>query len=216
MLSLIATASNTMINKAYPLHSLVIIPFKTVDSIRIKLKSTSLLCMFLSLVLSGCSTLPDKTDKAHKNSPNTNLSTQERIQQLKSITQWEVKSKIAFIEKDKRNSFTLFWQVDEQSKQQKLNLTSYLGINVLKLRSNESTHELTVDGNTYNSNDLPSLIYNLTGMTLPVDALNLWLKGLPYQPSDIISYHQETRLPSTLANTYKTVIGKLAMENTSK
>jgi len=161
------------------------------------IKTTIALLSLCTVLLSGCSsTLTKQTQVLIKQKP------QQRIAQLAQLQQWKVQGKIAFFEKGNRNSATLTWQVDGKSKTQQLNLTSYLGINVLQLDSSGNSHEIQVDGNTYQGRDLEALIHSLTGFTLPTKALSFWLKGIPYQESDRIIYQEETQLPISLTSHY--------------
>ncbi len=161
------------------------------------IKATLALLSLCILLLSGCSSIPTKqTQVLIKQKP------QQRITQLALLQQWKVQGKIAFFEKGNRNSATLTWQMDDKNKIQQLNLTSYLGINVLQLKSRDNSHEIQVDGNTYQGRDLEGLIHSLTGYTLPTKALSFWLKGIPYQESDRIIYHEETQLPLSLTSHY--------------
>jgi len=158
--------------------------------------SPSTFLILFCLTISGCSST--------KQSPSIALtikSSSERAEQLANITQWQVTGKIAFIEKNKRESASLNWQVDEKHKNQQLNLTSYLGINVLQLKSTEGQHSLKFDGKTYQDDDLTTLIYSLTGLTLPTEALVYWIKGVAFQPSDHINYDQ-SNLPIMLTSVY--------------
>ncbi|QBG37572.1 outer membrane lipoprotein LolB [Litorilituus sediminis] len=129
---------------------------------------------------------------------------QERAQLLQQLSQWQITGKIAFIQSNKRERANFHWQINEETQQQNLNLTSYLGINVLQLSSSNGHHKVKVDGKTYQGEDLTALIYQLTGFTLPTKALNFWLKGLPYLDSDQISYHPETQLPEYLLSSLET------------
>ena len=129
---------------------------------------------------------------------------QERAQLLKQLSQWQITGKIAFIQSNKRERANFHWQINEETQQQNLNLTSYLGINVLQLSSSNGHHKVKVDGKTYQGEDLTALIYQLTGFTLPTKALNYWLKGLPYLDSDQITYHPETQLPEYLLSSLET------------
>lgn len=158
--------------------------------------SSITLVILACIVLSGCTSSP-------KGKPElfTKQSSNERIEQLKKITQWQVNGKIAFIEKNKRNSATLNWHVNEKESSQELNLTSYLGINVLQLTSKAGKHHLTFDGENYQGNDLTTLIYALTGLTLPTQALGYWIKGLAFQPEDHIIY-DDSNLPLKLNSFY--------------
>lgn len=139
--------------------------------------------------------------------PLSTQTTQQRTSQLQQLKQWKIHGKIAFIQKtpykqDKRESASLLWQVDEENNNQTLNLNSYLGINVLSLSSTQGQHVIKVDSEEYRSDNLPQLIYSLTGLTLPTQALTFWLKGLPYQSSDKIIYDSETKFPLSMTSTY--------------
>jgi len=158
-------------------------------------------------VLSGCT-----TTKQVSQAPLTMQSPSERATQLNKITQWQVNGKIAFIERDKRNSATLNWQVDEKNNSQQLNLTSYLGINVLQLTSKQGEHTLKFDGKDYHDRDLTALIYSLTGLTLPTKALSYWIKGLPFQSSDYIEY-DDSNLPLNLTSFYNNQQWQIAYGN---
>lgn len=161
-----------------------------------------------TLVLSGCSTLPNK--EKHELIKQTPA---QRIIKLKQLKQWRIAGKIAFIETNSRNSSTLNWQVDESKATQQLNLTTYLGINVLQLESNANNHTIQVDGKTHHSNNLEALIYSITGLTLPTQALTFWLKGIPYKPSDSIHYQAVTLLPKTLSSYYNNELWQISYAN---
>ncbi|WP_246047262.1 lipoprotein insertase outer membrane protein LolB [Colwellia ponticola] len=155
----------------------------------------------LSLFLSGCSTQPNKNEN-QSFSTLTGLTPAQRIAKLKQLQHWGITGKIAFIEKASRNSATLHWQVDERATTQQLNLTTYLGINILQLKSTATDHSIQVDGKTYHGNNLQALIYSLTGFTLPTKALTFWLKGIPFQVTDKISNDKSTKLPRNLSSLY--------------
>jgi outer membrane lipoprotein LolB len=152
--------------------------------------------LFSSAILSGCATKPSNEFKTIV----PQQSVEQRTTQLRQINQWNIRGKIAFIDqkKNKRESANIAWQVNNVYQTQELNLTSYLGINVLHLTSKNNAHLIKVNGKEYKSNNLAQLIYSLTGLTLPTDALSFWLKGLAYQSSDKIVYSSETRLPISL------------------
>jgi outer membrane lipoprotein LolB len=151
--------------------------------------------------ISGCSLLPDKTTKLpSKQALNQNI--EQRNQALLALKKWKISGKIAFIQGKKRQSASLYWQYDKNQQQQKLNLTTFLGINVFQLVSDRGLHTVEVDGDTFEDTDLQNLVFSLTGMSLPADALVFWLKGLAYQPNDIINYDQQSHLPINLTSQY--------------
>lgn len=152
---------------------------------------------FALLTLSGCISTSDEqvltsNTQSHK----------QRLEQLSLIKRWQVQGKIAFIQSKSRESATMHWQVDETQRTQQLRLSTYLGINVLKVESNHNNHTVQVDGQTYQDENLKSLIYSLTGLTIPVEALASWLKAMPYHESDIITYQKQTQFPANLISDY--------------
>ncbi|MDX2368022.1 MAG: lipoprotein insertase outer membrane protein LolB [Colwellia sp.] len=172
-------------------------------------KYSSYLLFLLTLssaILSGCATKPT-------NDSSTLIIQQsavQRAEQLTQINQWRLRGKIAFIEQlkdqtSKRESATIAWQVNENNQTQELNLTSYLGINVLHLASKDNNHLIKVNGKEYRANDLSRLVYSLTGLTLPTKALTFWLKGLPYQLSDQVKLSPKTQLPVSLTSSFDDV-----------
>ena len=156
---------------------------------------------FLFLLIfffSGCSSIqhtpPLLTDK--------HQSKAQRIAQLRALKNWQIKGKLAFIQKKQRESATLFWQFNEPMQSQKLNLTTYLGINVLSLTSKAQLHTIEVDNEIHQGNNLEALIYSLTQYNLPITAIHSWIKGLPFSTSDEIIYQENAPLPKTLQSHY--------------
>jgi outer membrane lipoprotein LolB len=165
-----------------------------------------LLFILSSAILSGCATTPTNSSPALI----VQQSAIQRAAQLTQINQWHLRGKIAFIEqindqKSKRESATIAWRVDEKDQTQELNLTSYLGINVLHLASENNHHLIKVNGKEYRANNLALLVYSLTGLTLPTNALTFWLKGLPYQSSDQIKLSPTTQLPVSLISFFENI-----------
>ncbi len=158
----------------------------------------TLLLLALSL-LNGCAS----QQKTTPSGPLFSQSDTERKQQLQKLNNWNIKGKIAFIEHKDRSSASINWQYTGSEDTQRLDLTSYLGINVLHLRSKNKEHTIEVDGKTYQGKNLDALIYSLTGYTLPTNALTYWLKALPYNNNDDIIFDESNGLPKTLASTYQ-------------
>jgi len=166
---------------------------------KIRRSSANTITILLTIItLASCSSKPPILPS----DAELEQSIDKRNQQLKQLTQWKITGKIAFIQNKKRESASLVWQVDTEKQTQKLNLNSYLGINILHLESKNGLHLIKVDGEKHTSSNLEQLIYSLTGLTLPANALNYWLKGLPYLPSDKIAYNDQTHLPETLTSFY--------------
>ncbi|PHR85476.1 MAG: outer membrane lipoprotein LolB [Colwellia sp.] len=159
-----------------------------------------------SAILSGCATKPSNDSSILI----VQQSVEQRTKQLTQIKQWHLRGKIAFIaqykdKKSKRESATIAWRVNEKNQTQELNLTSYLGINVLNLTSEHNHHLIKVDGKEYRGNNLVQLVYSITGLTLPTKALTFWLKGLAYQPRDQVELSPKTQLPVSLTSLFDNV-----------
>ncbi|GAA6206430.1 lipoprotein insertase outer membrane protein LolB [Thalassotalea sp. SU-HH00458] len=147
----------------------------------------------------GCAT--NKT--IEQSQPAVNQSKAARFEKITRIQQWQIKGKIAFLQKQKRESASLFWQYNQNNAQQTLKLTTYLGINVLTLNTDNGKHSVKVDGESYQSDNLEQLIYSLTGLLLPTKALHYWLKGQIYSAADTITYDKQSQLPNTLTSYYQ-------------
>jgi outer membrane lipoprotein LolB len=161
----------------------------------------ALLFILSSIFLSGCATKPNKDTSTLI----VQQTAEQRKKQLSKMTQWHLRGKIAFIEqvegkKGKRESATISWKESKKNQTQELNLTSYLGINVLHLSSKNDEHLIKVNGKEYRTKNLEQLIFSLTGLTLPTRALSFWLKGLPYLSSDQIKASSTTQLPISLTS----------------
>ena len=152
--------------------------------------------LLLLLTLSACTSIPDNSQAISDN----NLVSQ-RIEKLAQVEHWQVTGKIAFLQQQKRESATLYWQVDEREKNQTLKLTTYLGINVLSLAQTNSEVSLTVDGKDYYGENIDELIWQLTGLIIPTKAMHSWMKGLPYSSQDTIEFDAKG-LPKSLTSFY--------------
>lgn len=150
------------------------------------------------LFLSNCaSQVPlNQSHQAYK-------SANQHSQTIAKLTRWQIQGKIALLQKDKRESANIFWKNDQQSEKQTLNLTTYLGINVLKLHSEGEQHTLEVSGEKYQTDDINQLILQLTGYQLPTQALSFWLKGAPFSEDDLVKTHNTSFLPEQITSHYR-------------
>lgn len=136
----------------------------------------------LIMLLTACSSKPVIK-------PITTIKTaNERIYTLQKLTRWQVQGKMAVIQGKKRQSASLNWLYNSDNKTQELDLTTFLGINILSINTANYKHTVTVDGKEHHGNNLEEIIYRLTGMVLPTKALTYWIKGIPYLESDIVTY----------------------------
>ncbi|NQZ20546.1 MAG: outer membrane lipoprotein LolB [Colwellia sp.] len=160
------------------------------------LSITSLSCFLI--FLSGCSSL----DNNQQAEIVTHQAQTERNKKLATLTNWKINGKMAVITPDERHGLTLNWHYQGDKKKQVLNLTTILGIQVFNLESVNGMHTVDVNGERYQSSDLNKILASLTSFTLPTQAMTLWLKGLPYLGTDVISYNAITDLPESLISYY--------------
>lgn len=153
-------------------------------------------CKLIPLLLIGLLFSCAEPPHQHTNNITPELSSQQRAIQLTALTRWQLTGKIAFIYQDKRESANLNWQ--KKGQDQQLNLTTYLGINVFRLTTEQGIHTIEVDDKSYQSDDLNQLVWQLSDRQLPVEALSYWIKGLAYSANDNIVFHNQ--LPHSLTS----------------
>lgn len=138
-----------------------------------------LLCLSL---LSGCSTTP------------TNLVPTE-VESVSNAQAWEMKGKLAIRTPNDNFSTNLYW-LHTQSKDE-LKLTTMLGTTVLSLTSEQGVTRLNVDGKEYQHDNAQELLTNVTGWSIPVESLPLWITGQA-SADDLISAYDAQNRPTML------------------
>ncbi|CCQ09675.1 Outer membrane lipoprotein LolB [Pseudoalteromonas luteoviolacea B = ATCC 29581] len=141
-----------------------------------------LILLIILVFLSGC---------AQKISTQNTAKAQWQ-QQLKEITQWQLKGKVAFLTKEKKQSASLHW--DYISPFHSLSLTSFLGMQILSLNESELGVVIDMGDDHYTSRDTEMLLWQLTGFQLPVKQAHLWLSA--QMPLDKAQYDELNRLKS--------------------
>lgn len=99
--------------------------------------------------------------------------------QLAKLTKFQARGTFAYIEADKKIYAKFFWQQYTISNYRLL-LTNPLGTIELELNITPNvTRLIDRDGKEYFSNHPVQIIYQLTGMEIPIENLSHWLIGLP-------------------------------------
>lgn len=142
-----------------------------------------MILLIILLFLSGC---------AQKISPPNELYSQWQAQ-LAAERTFSVNGKIVFISTEKRQSASLNWRSSET--ETKLNLSSFIGTNILSMAQTEAGVSIEIDGETYQGDNAQQLIYRLTGFNLPFVNGDEWLKGL--SKSENAQFDDNARLLST-------------------
>lgn len=127
------------------------------------------LLLFLCFVLSACTTAPKGPENA------VNLTAQ--LEKVAEVHKWQMRGKIAFRQGKEAASLNLVWKND--SGDFDFRLTNFLGVSLVNLYVTQQQSVLEADGETYVDALPEPLIYQITGMVIPVESLLSWVKGLP-------------------------------------
>lgn len=125
----------------------------------------SLILIMFFLFLSGC---------ANKTTTITTIYNDWKPR-LAAKKTWQVHGKLAFISPQERQSANLNWQQRENSND--LVLTSFIGTRILLLKQTQKGAELEFNGEQYSDSNAAELLRRLTGLSLPVNNADNWLKG---------------------------------------
>lgn len=124
---------------------------------------------FASLLLFGCSSIPETV---------TSVEWQSHQSKLKQITSYNITGKLAYISPQQRQSLNFQWKHSE--KLSHLRLTTFLGQTALNLTiTPQGAKVVTYDDETFTEESATQLVYNLTGLMIPIDHMPQWLLGLP-------------------------------------
>lgn len=115
----------------------------------------------------GCTSIDD----GYSVQSNNNLPKQKA-----QLTQWQVSGRILISTAEDKHSGYYYWQQNEETFT--LSVNSFLGTNILTLKSDTDKSSLKFDGDTYYDQDASILLYRLTGNYVPVHNFKYWLLGL--------------------------------------
>jgi len=141
------------------------------------------LSLLLPLLFMGCAQQPNTT-------PQQNTSWKIQKTQLETLTQWSISGKLAVITPDQRNSVNIHWQQSEQDFA--IHLSTFLGLSVLDIKKkDDETIIIDSDGKQYRANNSEQLINELSGMSIPIEHLQQWIKGNPHQATYQLNEQQQ-------------------------
>ena len=124
------------------------------------------------LWLSGCTVLQQQ------NSDQVPLNVSEREQQLAAMQQFSLQASVGVKSPAESISGNLRWQ--QQSKAQySARLSNFLGISLFELTHNSDGSEILIKGESYHAADTSTLLLQLSGWSMPLQDMPLWLRGLP-------------------------------------
>jgi outer membrane lipoprotein LolB len=140
-----------------------------------------------SLWLTGCSIFNSKT------LPEQPLAASARQQQLQAMQQFTIQASVSIKTAADSISGNLHWQ-QLQADYYNARLSNFLGISLFELQQDHTGSQIQVRGDTYYGVDTSSLLWQLSGWSMPLADMPLWLRGLPSQHSQQISYDELGRV----------------------
>lgn len=114
-----------------------------------------------------------------------------QVNHVSQAPSWEMQGKLAVNTPDSKVSANLYWLHTPDSNE--LKLTTMLGTTVLSLTTRQGIAKLEVDGKVYEHNDAQKLLTEITGWSIPVDSLPLWITGQADNNDKIISQDEQLR-----------------------
>ncbi len=122
-----------------------------------------------SLLLAGCTSVPETI---------TSVEWQAHEKKLETIQDFQVTGKLGYIAPDQRQNLNFFWKHSTAFSQ--LRLTTILGQTALNLTITPQGAKVeTYDDQVISARHANQLIYQLTGLMMPVEHMPDWLLGLP-------------------------------------
>lgn len=132
-----------------------------------------LLLLSLFLLLSACSTTPQRPEVA-----DTQMAWQEHQYHLAGLRDWSLSGRLAIISDHEGWQVTINWR--QKLQDYSILLIAPLGQGSLKLNGNASSVTLqTDDGESMTDTDPGALLYNQFGWRVPVSSLRYWVLGIP-------------------------------------
>ena len=146
--------------------------FVTCHSSCFTTQTKRLAIVLLSLVFVSCSSRPPD---------NVALNSQQHQAGLANVDHWQIRGKLGFKSPEKKQSASLSWE--QNLNEYQLSLNSILGTSILSMQGDDKRATLIADEETYVGDNASELIWQVTGWTLPVEQLPVWIKGQSL-PSD--------------------------------
>ncbi len=128
------------------------------------------------LTLAGCQTLPVVPDDLHFDDPA-------------ALEQWDLRARMGYRSVQDSGSATLDWT--QRHEEGQIRFSGPMGLGGARL--DWDTHEATLDtGREQVTATTPAeLAWRLTGLWLPVEALQYWVRGLPWPNARAEALHDE-------------------------
>lgn len=144
--------------------------------------------MLLALLLSGCASWQQPQIA------EIPLPAQERQQQLAGLTQFELTASLGVKAPGDSVSGSLNWL--QQDEFYTADLNNFIGINIFKLQTTAEGALVQVSGESHQAPSAAALLDYLSGWSLPIEEMPLWLKGMTGASSSDLRFDPMGRLTS--------------------
>ena len=94
-----------------------------------------------------------------------------------ALQQFDLQASLGIKTPDDSISGNLHWQQDSATYNARL--SNFLGISLFELSETEQGSAITIKGETYRAVDTSTLLLQLSGWSMPLHDMPLWLRGLP-------------------------------------
>jgi outer membrane lipoprotein LolB len=147
--------------------------------------SLLLILLVMASLLSGCSsTLGEQYQTL-------------TVSQSKQAKAWELQGKIAVKSPTDKFSTNLYWF--HLGDENQLSLTTMLGTTVLTLNSKPGLARLEVEGKEYVDSNPQDLLEAVSGWSIPLDNLPLWITGQVGVNDQVSAYHGDGLIKSLIS-----------------
>jgi outer membrane lipoprotein LolB len=151
-------------------------------------KSLSILFLF---ALTACSQFNNNKIATESDTTTNSISWEEHQQKIQQLNTWSLRGKLAILINDKRQSANIYWQ--QENENYTIQLTSFIGIHVLTVKKTDQKVEIINDNDeVFTGENAESLIQEIAPqLSLPISALQQWIKGNPVNASYELNQQQQ-------------------------
>ena len=147
-----------------------------------------LLLYLLISILGACASLTEQVVESPAD-------WEDRLQQLQQIDNWTIKARLGVQTETEGGSFDVFWQ--QQADRYDIRLVAPMGQGAVHIVGDDGGVTISLaDGRSEYSDNAEQLFQAMTGLSLPVNGLRDWLRGIPIQHEAIqnISWNENGQL----------------------
>ena len=141
-----------------------------------------------SLILTGCASTGSQLKAV------VPLSAQQRQAQLEQLQEFSLAGALNVKSPEESVSGILNWQ--QQGPYFQANMTTFVGISVFELETDARGATVKADGETHQAQSASALLDYLSGWSLPIEEMPLWLKGVASTESFNHQWDAQGRLTS--------------------